>query len=135
MQIYNLQISILLKFKLFHIPKPVKNRKVAYKFNLIEKLPWVIFYLLLSKLLYNQLLSIFINWFAKYIKAWFWNGLDKIADLTLMVECVLLRMGMEPKVLTSVINTSSGRCWSSEINNPVPGAIEKSPSNDNYQVI
>lgn len=41
---------------------------------------------------------------------------------------------MDPKILASVINTSSGRCWASEINNPVPGAIEKSPSNDDYQV-
>lgn len=41
---------------------------------------------------------------------------------------------MDPKILASVINTSSGRCWASEINNPVPGAVEKSPSNDDYQV-
>ncbi|XP_025422735.1 3-hydroxyisobutyrate dehydrogenase, mitochondrial isoform X2 [Sipha flava] len=44
-----------------------------------------------------------------------------------------VKLGMDPKILASVINTSSGRCWASEINNPVPGAIEKSPSNDNYQ--
>jgi len=42
---------------------------------------------------------------------------------------------MEPKVLASVINTSTGRCWASEINNPVPGAIEKQiPSNNDYLV-
>ncbi|XP_060869551.1 3-hydroxyisobutyrate dehydrogenase, mitochondrial [Metopolophium dirhodum] len=44
-----------------------------------------------------------------------------------------IKLGMEPKVLASVINTSTGRCWASEINNPVPGAIEKQiPSNNNY---
>lgn len=41
---------------------------------------------------------------------------------------------MDPKILASVVNTSSGRCWASEINNPVPGAIDKSPSNDGYEV-
>ncbi|VVC28291.1 Hypothetical protein CINCED_3A001249 [Cinara cedri] len=46
---------------------------------------------------------------------------------------VAVKSGMEPNILASVINTSSGRCWASEINNPVPGAVEKSPSNDDYQ--
>lgn len=44
-----------------------------------------------------------------------------------------IKLGMEPKVLASVINTSTGRCWASEINNPVPGAIDKDiPSNNDY---
>lgn len=47
---------------------------------------------------------------------------------------MISRLGMEPKILASIINTSSGKCWASEINNPVPGAIEKSPSNEDYQV-
>ncbi|XP_026809267.1 3-hydroxyisobutyrate dehydrogenase, mitochondrial [Rhopalosiphum maidis] len=45
-----------------------------------------------------------------------------------------VKLGVEPKVLASVINTSTGRCWASEINNPVPGAVDKqSPSNNDYQ--
>lgn len=54
--------------------------------------------------------------------------------ITHLLGIHVFRLGMEPKILASVINTSSGKCWASEINNPVPGAIEKSPSNDNYQV-
>ena len=40
---------------------------------------------------------------------------------TLNLGC---RMGMDPKVLSQIINTSSGRCWSSEVYNPVPGEFE-----------
>ncbi|MDH4559714.1 3-hydroxyisobutyrate dehydrogenase, partial [Pseudomonas sp. BN411] len=32
-------------------------------------------------------------------------------------------LGMDAKVLAGIINTSSGRCWSSEINNPFPGVL------------
>ena len=31
-------------------------------------------------------------------------------------------LGMDAKVLAGIINTSSGRCWSSEVNNPLTGA-------------
>lgn len=41
---------------------------------------------------------------------------------------------MDPKLLASVINTSSGRCWSSEVYNPVPDVLENVPSSNNYQV-
>ncbi len=37
-------------------------------------------------------------------------------------------MGMDPKVLAGVINTSSGRCWSTDTYNPYPGVIETAPS-------
>ncbi|KAI9753913.1 MAG: hypothetical protein M4579_004934 [Chaenotheca gracillima] len=43
-----------------------------------------------------------------------------------------LKWGLEPKVLSGVINASSGRCWSSEINNPVGGVVEGTPSSDDY---
>ncbi|GAA95632.1 uncharacterized protein L969DRAFT_92762 [Mixia osmundae IAM 14324] len=33
------------------------------------------------------------------------------------------KLGLSPAVLASVINASSGRCWASEINNPVSGAL------------
>jgi len=41
-------------------------------------------------------------------------------------EAMLLgqRLGLDPKVLASVINSSTGRCWASEDNNPVKDAIE-----------
>lgn len=42
-------------------------------------------------------------------------------------------LGLDPKVLASVINTSSGRCWSSDSYNPVPGVMEGVPSSKNYE--
>jgi 3-hydroxyisobutyrate dehydrogenase-like beta-hydroxyacid dehydrogenase len=41
-------------------------------------------------------------------------------------------LGMDPKVLSSIINTSSGRNWSSDTYNPVPGVMEKVPSSRDY---
>lgn len=42
-------------------------------------------------------------------------------------------MGLDPKLLSSIINTSSGRSWSSEVYNPVPGVMDNVPSSNNYQ--
>jgi len=44
-----------------------------------------------------------------------------------------IKMGLDPKLLASIINSSSGRCWSSEMYNPVPGVVEKVPASRNYQ--
>lgn len=44
-----------------------------------------------------------------------------------------VRMGLDPKKLASIINTSSGRCWSSDTYNPVPGVIEGVPSGRGYE--
>ncbi|KAL6727541.1 hypothetical protein Aduo_009410 [Ancylostoma duodenale] len=44
-----------------------------------------------------------------------------------------IRMGLDPKVLAGIINTSSGRCWSSDTYNPVPGVIEGIPPSNGYQ--
>ena len=41
-------------------------------------------------------------------------------------------LGLDPKVLAKIINTSSGRCWSSEIYNPVPGVLENSAATRGY---
>jgi len=41
-------------------------------------------------------------------------------------------LGMEPEVLAGVINSSSGRCWSSETYNPFPGVVETSPASRGY---
>jgi hypothetical protein len=35
-------------------------------------------------------------------------------------------------VLASIVNTSSGRCWSSDTYNPVPGVMPNVPSSRNY---
>ena len=44
-----------------------------------------------------------------------------------------VKLGLDPKVLASVINVSTGRCWPSEVNNPVPGVVETAPAGRDYQ--
>jgi 3-hydroxyisobutyrate dehydrogenase len=44
-----------------------------------------------------------------------------------------IHWGMDPKLLASVINTSSGKCWSSQLYNPCPGVIDGVPSSNNYE--
>lgn len=43
-----------------------------------------------------------------------------------VAEAMLLgeKLGLDPKVLAGVINSSTGKCWASEINNPVKQALE-----------
>ncbi|EXA30933.1 hypothetical protein FOVG_17710 [Fusarium oxysporum f. sp. pisi HDV247] len=53
-------------------------------------------------------------------------------------EAMLLgkRLGVDPQVLADIINNSTGRCWSSEINHPVPevkvGDVSP-PAHRNYE--
>lgn len=42
------------------------------------------------------------------------------------------KMGLDLKTLTQVVNTSTGRCWSSDTYNPVPGIMPNVPSSDDY---
>lgn len=41
-------------------------------------------------------------------------------------------LGVDPKVLAGIINSSSGRCWSSDTYNPYPGVMENVPSSRGY---
>lgn len=43
-----------------------------------------------------------------------------------------VKLGADPKVLAAIINTSSGRCWSSEVYNPVPGVLPNVPASRGY---
>lgn len=43
-----------------------------------------------------------------------------------------IKWGLDPKALAGMINISTGRCWPSEVNNPVPGVIEGSPASRDY---
>ncbi|CCF52302.1 hypothetical protein NDA11_000696 [Ustilago hordei] len=75
------------------------------------------------------------------------NGLiAKIANNLLLgismlgvTEAMLLGTahGLPPNVLAGIINTSTGKCWSSEVNNPCPGALEGTkyspPADRDYQ--
>jgi 3-hydroxyisobutyrate dehydrogenase len=42
------------------------------------------------------------------------------------------KLGMDPKVFASIVNTSSGRCWSSDTYNPYPGVLEGVPAARGY---
>lgn len=44
-----------------------------------------------------------------------------------------IRWGLDAKALAGMINTSTGRCWPSEVNNPVPGVVEGSPASRDYE--
>ncbi|MEX3981941.1 3-hydroxyisobutyrate dehydrogenase [Paraburkholderia sp. EG287A] len=41
-------------------------------------------------------------------------------------------LGIDPNVLGGIMNTSTGRCWSSDTYNPYPGVIETAPSSRGY---
>jgi 3-hydroxyisobutyrate dehydrogenase len=41
-------------------------------------------------------------------------------------------LGIEPKILAGIINTSSGRCWSSDTYNPYPGVMDNVPAARGY---
>jgi 3-hydroxyisobutyrate/3-hydroxypropionate dehydrogenase len=43
-----------------------------------------------------------------------------------------IRCGLDPKVLANLINVSTGKCWPSEVNNPVKGVVEGSPASCDY---
>jgi 3-hydroxyisobutyrate dehydrogenase len=44
-----------------------------------------------------------------------------------------IKWGLDPKALAAMINISTGKCWPSEVNNPVPGVIEGSPASRGYE--
>ena len=44
-----------------------------------------------------------------------------------------MRWGLDAKRLGELINGSSGRCWASEVNNPVPGVCEGAPAGQGYE--
>lgn len=44
-----------------------------------------------------------------------------------------IRLGLDPKVFMEILNSSTGRCWSSEAYNPVPGLVPTAPANNDYK--
>jgi 3-hydroxyisobutyrate dehydrogenase len=42
------------------------------------------------------------------------------------------KLGMDPKVFAAIVNTSSGRCWSSDTYNPYPGVLDNAPASRGY---
>ncbi|KWR76494.1 3-hydroxyisobutyrate dehydrogenase [Cupriavidus sp. IDO] len=43
-----------------------------------------------------------------------------------------VRLGIDANVLAGIVNTSTGRCWSSDTYNPYPGVIETAPASRGY---
>ncbi|MFJ3483853.1 3-hydroxyisobutyrate dehydrogenase [Pseudomonas sp. NPDC090202] len=41
-------------------------------------------------------------------------------------------LGIDMEILANIINTSTGRCWSSEVCNPWPGIVETAPASRGY---
>lgn len=41
-------------------------------------------------------------------------------------------LGMDPKILAGVMNTSTARCWSSDSYNPYPGITPGAPAENGY---
>lgn len=64
-----------------------------------------------------------------------WNLIHFSAAFVEVTWSLLLtyRLGLDPKLLAKILNMSSGRCWSSDTYNPVPGVMEGVPSGNNYQ--
>ncbi|ERF68287.1 hypothetical protein EPUS_02743 [Endocarpon pusillum Z07020] len=44
-----------------------------------------------------------------------------------------LKWGLDPKTLGNLINSSTGRSWPSEVNNPVPGVVGSAPASRDYE--
>jgi 3-hydroxyisobutyrate dehydrogenase len=44
-----------------------------------------------------------------------------------------LRAGADPTVLYDVISKSSGRCWSHDLNHPIPGVLGSAPADRDYE--
>nr|ACO15473.1 3-hydroxyisobutyrate dehydrogenase, mitochondrial precursor [Caligus clemensi] len=42
-------------------------------------------------------------------------------------------LGLDVKLLASILSTSTGRCWSVDTYNPVPGVMENVPSSNEYR--
>ncbi|KAG5922726.1 hypothetical protein E4U53_003669 [Claviceps sorghi] len=43
-----------------------------------------------------------------------------------------VRCGLDAATLARVVNLSTGRCWPSEVNNPVPGVVAAAPAARDY---
>mmetsp|Transcript_19672 Transcript_19672/g.38298 ORF Transcript_19672/g.38298 Transcript_19672/m.38298 type:complete len:315 (-) Transcript_19672:234-1178(-) len=63
------------------------------------------------------------------------NNLVLAVSMIGVAEGMLLgeRLGVDKKVLASIFNSSSARCWSSDTYNPCPGVMDNVPAARDYQ--
>ncbi|CAH1169926.1 unnamed protein product [Phaedon cochleariae] len=59
-----------------------------------------------------------------------------ILGITMIGTCEAMnlgvKLGLDPKLLTDIVNVSTGRSWSSDTYNPVPGILPNVPSSNGY---
>lgn len=62
------------------------------------------------------------------------NNLIAGVSMAVVAEAYTIGMlaGADPKIMYEVISKSSGRCWSHDVNLPIPGVIPVSPANDDF---
>ncbi|KZO89779.1 hypothetical protein CALVIDRAFT_547738 [Calocera viscosa TUFC12733] len=65
------------------------------------------------------------------------NNMVLGVEQIVVAEAMLLgkNLGLDPQVLAQVINSSTGGCWASSVNNPVPGSLpgKSPPSERDYE--
>ena len=65
------------------------------------------------------------------------NNLVLGVEQIVVAEAMLLgqKLGLDPAILAGVINSSTGGCWASSVNNPVPGSLpdKAPPCERNYE--
>ena len=64
-----------------------------------------------------------------------WINLALAVEMIAVSEGIALgeKLGIDPKVLSSIMSTSTSSCWSLNSYNPKPGIIEGIPSSNNYE--
>ena len=62
------------------------------------------------------------------------NNLVLAQHMVAVSEAMLIgtKLGVDAKKIAAVMNTSTGKCWSSEICNPFPGVVETAPAGRGY---
>lgn len=61
-----------------------------------------------------------------------WVQNENLPHARRQIQFAFLFQGLDPKVFNEIINSSTGRSWASEINNPVPGLNPTAPPSHNY---
>lgn len=61
---------------------------------------------------------------------------NHVLGISMIAVCEAMNMGdklgMDPKLLAGILNTSTARCWSSDTYNPYPGVMEGVPASRDY---
>lgn len=63
------------------------------------------------------------------------NNMLLASSMIATAECINMgvNLGLDAKLLTSILSTATGRCWSVDTYNPCPGVIEGVPSSNDYK--